>query len=429
MSMLSRALPLLSLILLAACSSPPPLLPSSHTPWTQGGTVGAGGAVSFSPVPVAALPDWSQQDLTVSLRALRQSCRIVGRQAQWAAPCQDVNGVDAADNVSIRRFFESRFTAWKLRDGTRESGLITGYYEPMLSGSRTRSDRTPYPVYGVPSDLVSMSLPAPARSAAQVVARRVSASRLAYVPGAETAGPDQVTVKPADFPADNRGMLKGRIENGRLVPYYTRADIAQGRGVDRAQVLAWVDDAVELYFLQIQGAGRIRMDDGSVLRVGVGDTNGYGYQSIGRWLADHGEMPLSAASMSGIQSWVRAHPDRQQALFNVNPRYVFFRVMSGSEDEGPVGALGVPLTNGYSIAVDPHFIPLGAPVYLATTLPMTQAPLNRLVNAQDTGSAIRGAIRADFFWGYGAEAGVNAGRMKQNGSLWVLLPNGVQPSI
>lgn len=378
-------------------------------------------------MPVSALPDWSQQDLTASLQAMRQSCRIVARQAKWMEPCQQVASVDAGDNASIRRFFESNFTAWKMRDGARDSGLITGYFEPMLTGSRTRTDRTPYPVYGVPSDLVSLSLPASARGAGSVVARRVAANRLALVPGAGTAGPDQVMVSPADFPAG--GVLKGRIENGRLVPYYTRAEIAAGRGVDHAPVLAWVDDPVELFFMQIQGAGRIRMDDGSIVRVGVGDTNGYGYQSIGRWLADHGEMPLSSASMAGIQGWVRAHPDRQQALFNVNPRYIFFRAMPGGADDGPVGALGVPLTNGYSIAVDPHFIPLGTPVYLATTQPLTQQPLNRLVNAQDTGNAIRGAIRADFFWGYGAEAGVNAGRMKQNGSLWLLLPNGVQPSI
>jgi membrane-bound lytic murein transglycosylase A len=428
MSMLSRVLPLLSLILLAACSSPPPLVQPSSQPWSPsfGGAAGpVGGAVNFSPSPVSALPDWSQQDLTSSLQAMRQSCRIVARQPAWSAPCQTVASIDSGDNAAIRRFFESSFTAWKMRDGARDSGLITGYYEPMLSGSRSRSDRTPYPLYGVPADLVTLNLPPAARGAGSLLARRVAANRLVLT---NSAGADTVTVNPADFPGDNHAVLKGRIDNGRLLPYYTRAEIAAGRGIDSAPVLAWVDDAVELFFLQVQGAGRIQMDDGSVLRVGVGDNNGYAYQSIGRWLAAHGE-PASSTSMAGIQNWVRAHPDQQQTLFNVNPRFIFFRAMSGGSDEGPVGAQGVPLTNGYSIAVDPHYIPLGTPVYLATTQPTTQAPLNRLVVAQDTGNAIRGALRADFFWGYGADAGAAAGHMRQSGSLWLLLPNGMQPSI
>lgn len=425
MSKLSRCLPLLSLLWLAACSNLPPVtfMPSSPTPSAPV----TSGAIGFDPVPVRALPDWPRQDLAHSAAALRQSCRVVASKPAWSAPCQDLATLDGADNGTLRQFFEAHFTAWRLHEGERDSGMITGYYEPALQGSRTRSDATPYPVYGVPADLVSFAVPAAARGASVLVARRTPSGRLQWVPGADSAAAGQITVVPADF-ADQRGALKGRIENGRLVPYYSRAEIAAGKGVNSAPVLAWVADPVELFFLQIQGAGRIRFDDGSALRVGVGDTNGLPYRSIGTWLAQNGEMPLSSASMSGIQSWVRAHPDRQQALFNVNPRYVFFRAQPEGND-GPVGSLGVPLTGGYSIAVDPHYIPLGTPVYLSTTLPMTQQPLTRLVNAQDTGSAIRGALRADFFWGYGDEAGANAGRMKQRGSLWLLLPNGVTPSI
>ncbi|MBV8047418.1 MAG: MltA domain-containing protein [Paludibacterium sp.] len=427
--MLSRSLGFLfPLALLTACSSMPPAPVSSGAVSHSYPVPTAQGAISFSPEPVSALPDWQRQDLTGSLRALRQSCRVVAREPQWSAPCQGVTSLTDADNAGIHQFFESRFTAWRMHDGARDSGLITGYYEPILNGSRSQSAATPYPVYGVPSDLVSLTLPASARNAGALVARRVTANRLALVPGAAVAAPGQVAVNPADFPPEARAQLKGRIEDGRLVPYYTRAQIAAGMGVDHAPVLAWVEDSVELFFLQIQGAGRIQLDDGSILRVGVADNNGYGYQSIGRWLADQGEMSLGAASMSGIQNWVRMHPERQQALFNVNPRYIFFRTMPDS-GEGPVGALGVPLTDGYSIAVDPHYIPLGTPVYLATTQPHSQSPLNRLVHAQDTGSAIRGALRADFFWGYGAEAGLNAGGMKQAGSMWLLLPNGTTPSL
>jgi membrane-bound lytic murein transglycosylase A len=427
---LRRILLLLLPLWLAACSTVPPA-PSTTpaTPWSQGGSSAhPAGSVSYSQTPVTALPEWPRQQLGSALSAMKQSCRMLARQPNWSTPCQEVSRLAVDDNQAIRQFFEQRFTAWKVQDGARDSGLITGYYEPALKGSRVRSERNAYPLYGVPSDLVSLSVPSSMRTAQQLVARRVAANRLSVVPGVVSAGADQIMVSLADFPPESRSLLKGRVVNGQLRPYYTRAEIAQGRGVDQAQVLAWVSDPVELFFLQIQGAGRIQLDDGSQLRVGVGDTNGYGYQSIGRWLATQGEMSLSAASMQGIQNWVRAHPERQQALFNVNPRYIFFRSLPAGND-GPIGALGVALTDGYSIAVDPHYIALGTPVYLATSWPMTQQPLYRLVNAQDTGNAIRGALRADFFWGYGAEAGQNAGRMKQNGSLWLLLPNGVQPSI
>ena len=194
--------------------------------------------------------------------------------------------MQAGNNDGVRQFFEARFTAWKIQDGARDSGLITGYYEPALAGSRTQSQRYAYPLYGVPPDLVSLNLGG-ARGTGTVVARKVSASRLALVPGAMNPGPGQIMVSLADFPADSRGILKGRIDNGRLLPYYTRAEIAEGKGMSQSQVLAWVDDPVALFFLQIQGAGRIQLEDGSQLRVGVGDNNGYGYQSIGRWLADH----------------------------------------------------------------------------------------------------------------------------------------------
>ena len=424
MSKFLRCLPLLPLALLAACASPPPLI---SPPETSAPATGSTGNVGFSSASVSELPHWQEQQFSGALAAFRQSCRVVAKQPAWSSPCGDLAGLNPQDNDAIRQFFEARFTAWKMHDGARDSGLITGYYEPAIKGSLTRSDRMPYPVYGVPGDLLTLAVPASVRAAGQGVARRVSANRLAWVPGAVEAGPGQVTVMLSDFTAQSQTVIKGRIQDGRLVPYYSRAQIARGMGVNHAPVLAWVGDPVELFFMQIQGAGRIHLDNGQVLRVGVGDNNGYGYQSIGRWLADHGEMPLSGASMTGIQSWVRAHPDQQDALFNTNPRYIFFRAMPEA-DGGPVGTLGVPLTDGYSIAVDPHYIPLGAPVYLATTWPSSQQPLTRLVAAQDTGNAIRGPIRADFFWGFGDEAGENAGRMKASGSLWLLLPNGVQPS-
>jgi membrane-bound lytic murein transglycosylase A len=175
--------------------------------------------------------------------------------------------------------------------------------------------------------------------------------------------------------------------------------------------------------LQIQGSGRVQLADGSMLRVGYADQNGYPYRSIGRYLIEQGELRASEASMQGIQAWARAHPARVVALLDQNPSYVFFRELP-NQDGGPLGALGVPLSNERSIAVDPRFIPLGAPVFLSTTRPNSDVPLQRLMFAQDTGGAIRGPVRADFFWGFGATAGREAGRMRQQGDLWVLLPKG-----
>ncbi|MEO8718172.1 MAG: MltA domain-containing protein, partial [Burkholderiales bacterium] len=185
---------------------------------------------------------------------------------------------------------------------------------------------------------------------------------------------------------------------------------------------AWVADPVELFFLQIQGSGQIQLESGERIRVGFAEQNGHPYRSLGRYLVDNGALTLEQASMQGIKAWAAANPQRLQDALNQNASYVFFRELPALE--GPIGALGVPLEAGYSIAVDPKFVPLGAPVFLATTYPLSPQPLERLVMAQDTGGAIRGAVRADFFWGSGTEAGALAGRMRQPGRMWVLWPRG-----
>ncbi len=174
-------------------------------------------------------------------------------------------------------------------------------------------------------------------------------------------------------------------------------------------------------FLQIQGSGRIRMADGSIMRVGFGGTNDQPFRSFGKWLLDRGEITPAQATMQGIKAWARANPGRVDEMLNINPRFVFFRELPASND-GPVGALGVPLTAERSIAVDPATIPLGVPVFLSTTRPLSTEPIQRLMFAQDTGSAIKGGVRADFFWGAGDAAGETAGRMKQGGRMWVLMP-------
>ena len=263
-------------------------------------------------------------------------------------------------------------------------GIHTGYYEPLISGRTVRDRRARWPVHGVPDDLVSVEL-------ASV------------------------------YPELGKLRLRGRVVGDVLEPYWTRAEIMALGDAFAAPVLLWADDPIELFFLQVQGSGRVELPDGRQVRIGYADHNGHPYVSIGRWLIAQGEMTLGEASLDGIKRWARAHPERLDELLGVNPGYVFFRQLPDREG-GPVGALGVGLTAGRSIAVDPRSVPLGAPVFLDTTAPASDRPLRRLVLAQDTGGAIKGGVRADYFWGFGAEAGTMAGRMRQQGRMWVLLP-------
>jgi membrane-bound lytic murein transglycosylase A len=342
------------------------------------------------------LSGWGDDDVSVAWPAFLQSCRVlVGKPqgALWRPACDEAKGLDGSDALTLRRFFESRFEPYLLTnpDGST-SGMITGYYEPLLRGSRARSKPYLQPVLGVPGDLLTIDL--------------------------------------GDVLPELKNMrLRGRLQGNKVIPYFSRAEIT-GREKDYAdRVLLWVDDAVELFFLQIQGSGRVRLPDGGMVRIGYADQNGHPYQSVGRLLVERGELTLEQASMQGIQAWARANPAKLNDLLNANPSYVFFRELTakGAENEGPPGALGVPLSAERSIAVDPRHVPLGAPVFLSTTQPNSPSPLRRLVLAQDTGGAIRGVVRADFFWGFGAEAGAQAGRMKQSGQMWVLLPPGVAP--
>lgn len=268
--------------------------------------------------------------------------------------------------------------------------MVTGYYEPLLSGSRSRRGRNLYPVYAAPPDLLTIDL--------------------------------------GDVRPDLKGQrLRGRIDGNRVVPYFDRAAIESGKAPMAGREILYVDDPIELFFLQIQGSGRVRLENGETVRLNYADQNGHAYRSIGRTLIDRGDLKLEQASMQGIKAWAQANPAKLTDLLHSNPSYVFFREIKLDGDAGPPGALGVPLIAGRSIAIDPAFIPLGAPVWLATTYPNTSRPLERLMLAQDTGGAIRGPQRADFFWGFGDEAGREAGRMRQSGELWLLWPNGQVP--
>jgi membrane-bound lytic murein transglycosylase A len=275
-------------------------------------------------------------------------------------------------------------------DGS-DQGLITGYYEPLLLGSRTRSERFRYPLYGVPDDMLMVDL--------------------------------------GDVYPQFKGMhIRGRLQGKKVLPYYNRAEIDAGEAPMQGHELFWVENTVELFFLQIQGSGRIQLEDGKRVKIGYAEQNGHPYVSIGRKLIDMGEMKPEEASMQGIKNWAEKNPEKLSVLLGQNPSFVFFRELPDTLS-APLGSLGVPLTNEYSIAVDTHTIPLGVPVFLATTQPNSNEPLNRLMFAQDTGGAIRGAVRADFFWGFGEYAGIKAGSMKQQGRMWVLFPKGTEPTL
>jgi membrane-bound lytic murein transglycosylase A len=312
-------------------------------------------------------------------------CAALRNKVEWQKACAGAADT-ARDDASLRRFFEAGFTPYAIvnPDGSTE-GTITGYYEPLLRGSRKPSPQYRYPMFAVPDDLLVVDL--------------------------------------GDVYPDLKSLrLRGRVDGRRVVPYYSRADIESGKGGAVGREIVWVDDAVDLFFLQIQGSGRVQLEGGEVVRLSYAEQNGYPYRSVGRLLVERGELTLDQASMQGIKAWGIRHPDKLPELLNSNASYVFFRELPAG-DNGPPGALGVPLSAGRSLAVDPRVVPLGAPVFLSTTWPNSTLPLNRLMVAQDTGGAIKGAVRADFFWGSGDDAAAQAGRMRQSGRMWVLLPN------
>lgn len=328
---------------------------------------------------------WNQDKPEDAWRAFLASCGTLKRQPAWAHVCAEA---DVTPILEARAFFERHLTPWRMNGAS--SSLITGYYEPLLTGSRTR--KAPYltPLYAAPPDLLTIDL--------------------------------------GDVRPDLKGQrLRGRLDGNRVVPYYDRAAIDSGQAPVAGRELVYVSDPVEAFFLEVQGSGRIKLDTGETVRLNYANQNGHPYRSIGRYLIDKGELKLEQASMQGIRAWARANPARLNELLHANPSYVFFRESQADPRTGPLGAMGLPLTAERSVAVDPAFVPLGSPVWLVTTYPNTTRPLERLMLAQDTGGAIRGPQRADFFWGFGDDAGREAGRMRQSGELWLLWPNGQEP--
>lgn len=332
--------------------------------------------------------DGLQEDnLVAAWPAWLQSCTTLIKRVEWKSVCELANTIKKPNNAIIVDYLTSHFDVYRAQneDGSN-LGLITGYYQPLLKGSRIKSAKYPYPLYREPEDLISVEL--------------------------------------ADaYPELRFKRVRGKLEGKKLIPYRTRAEIDTDPSPLAGTEILWINDIIDVFFLQIQGSGVVQLENGDQIQVGYANHNGHTYQSIGRLLVERGELTLDKASMQGIKNWARNHLDQLQELLNSNPSYVFFRELPAGLP-GPLGALGVPILAERSVAIDREFIPLGAPIFLSTTEPNRSTPLKRLMLAQDTGGAIKGGVRADFFWGAGDKAGAKAGAMKQQGQIWVLLPKG-----
>lgn len=365
------------------------------------------------------LPGWSSADPGPILATFLRSCerltarpgdqpigalisserlqRLYGRVDDWWPACAAADRLDGrtkADGrtgADVKGFFEAAFAAFLVYERDRSRGLFTGYYEPLLSGSRTRQPGFQVPLRRLPADLISVELGA--------------------------------------FRADLKGRrIAGRVMSNRLSPYETRADMVSEALEDDASALVWIDDPIAVFFLHIQGSGRVALRDGTIIRVGYAGQNGHPYSSIGRILRQRGELAPDNVSMPSIKQWLQDNPDRAQGLLNENASYVFFQDIVVDDPElGPLGAQNVPLTARRSLAVDRRYVPLGAPVWLDGTKPSLSSPdadepFQTLMVAQDTGGAIRGAQRGDVFWGFGQAAEDIAGVMQHPGRMYVLVP-------
>ena len=417
--------------ILAGCSSPKPTSTSTPTPqpttpetapppistprFPAGQSFVSPNGGQYTATDYTALPSWQKQDFSGNLKSFQNSCKALINQPQWAEVCRIANATPAN---AAQAFFEQNFTPWTVSQNGQLAGTVTGYYEPALTGNLTQTATAKYPIYGVPNDFVTV--PYSGQTGRVRIAKTGNNSGMISANGTYTANV-------ADFPNRSKsGKLKGRFSGSQFVPYYTRAQINAGAINGKAPVLAYADNAVELFFLQVQGSGRLITPDGQSIRLSFADKNDHNYVSIGKYMADKGYLPLSQTSMQGIKQWIAEHPNKLAEVLGQNPSFVFFE-KGDNNAEGPNGALGVPLMGELSAAVDKRHIVLGSPIFVATTDPRNGKALNRLMMAQDTGSAINGAVRIDFFWGFGDNAGQIAGKMKHTGYVWTLLPNGMQP--
>ena len=323
--------------------------------------------------------------LSLSWTAWLRGCQALINRDDWEDVCLKASSLSSPSDDEVKDYFYTNFNLYQAKQSDDSTeGLVTGYYQPVLEGSRVKTKKFRIPLYAPPSDLITVDL--------------------------------------SEVYPDLRYMrLRGRVEGDKLVPYLTREEIAKQGYPLQGNELLWVKDPIEAFFLEIQGSGVIAFEDGERIQVGYANQNGHPYRSMGRALIQEGELSRHKVSMQSIKAWAKKNPKKLQKFLNANPSVVFFRELEPGLP-GPIGALGIPITAERSVAVDRKYIPLGAPIFLSTTWPNSSKPLNQLMMAQDTGGAIGGGVRVDFFWGQGDKAGQLAGRMKQDGKVWVLLP-------
>ncbi len=352
-------------------------------------------------VSFAELPGWQQANTLKSLKTFQGSCRIFLKQnpeqsvgndklklkaKDWFPACRAALSLNTSSQEVAKAFFQAWFNPVEFNNGQSMVGLFTGYYFPSIPGSLVKTDEYSIPIYGLPNDRLSLRL--------------------------------------RDFDANlpNKTLI-GRIQGNQLMPYYTRKAIDAGAIRDKAPILAWVKSPVDRLFIEIQGSGILELPNQENLLLGSAGGTGAPYTAIGRVLIDKGVMTRDSASMQRIRAYLEAHPGEMDAVINQNQSFVFFRILA---QKGALGAQGLLLTPGYSLAVDQNWVPLGTPIWLNTTRPDEQTnathPFKRLMVAQDTGGAIRGAVRGDIYWGEGPRATEIAGKMKDTGRYWLLLP-------
>lgn len=362
-------------------------------------------APAITPISFQSLNQWNADLHSAALRAFLLSCKkiramdpqasmpstnIGGKAQDWQTLCQKASQIDDGDDFAANAFFESSFTPYRLSK-MRDEALFTGYYEISLRGSKKKHGPYQYPIYAIPPNLTTIT------------------------PGQHGLG-------------QNETPASGVLINGELRPYYSRAEINAGILKNKKLEIAWVDDPIRLFFLHIQGVGTIFLDDGDKMRIGFAAKNGHPYTAIGKVLEERGEIKREDISAPNIMQWLYNHPNQSLEVMNQNQSYIFFRKTTTT---GPIGGQGVAVTPERSVAIDPKYIPYGTPVWIETAIPLKNKmqPYNRLMVAQDTGSAIRGPNRVDIFFGSGQEAEFVAGNLKSRGNLIILLPKTIKPEI
>jgi len=365
----------------------------------------------YQPLAWSDVPGWGDDDQLAAFRTFRASCKSIVAQhdtpaepkgaetkalgASLSVPCRAARAVEISDGARARAFFEDNFVPLEISRLGQDAGFVTGYYEPIIEGSRVQTDVYKVPVYRRPSNL--------------------------FMRGFSQASPD----------LPNKGQVFRKIGRRKLVPYYDRGQIEDGILAGRGIEICWLKDETDLLFAQIQGSARIRLPDGATLRINYDSYNGYPYTAVGRVLVDRGIYTRDEMSMQKIREWMEANPDGAKDVRRQNRSYVFFREVQLSDKDEAIGAQGIPLTPGRSIAVDKSLHVYGTPFFISGDLPIeserSKTPFRKLMIAQDTGSAIVGPARADLYFGAGPDAGKIAGRLKSNARFVMLVPKGLDP--